>query len=483
MGNSIGKESAKTRLQKAVRRFLDFRNLPRVRKITEFFYSPIYLYALAIGALLFHTLGIDALTYIYLTLAASSALFFCPDALPTLAVIVFVTATRSVGNRDFQTFGKISYIIWIVCGVVAASCAVLHIIVNRSFRNLRRGRLHLGYILLIAGLICNGFFADDYTFKNLASGLSFSVTFVGIYFVAKAGVRDTRENVRYFSYLCLVYGLVVCVQLCLAYFMNKPFIESGYNKLLLHTGWGMSNSIGGALFRGIPMTFYLMCTEKKHNWYYFVAATLMLVSMVFTSSRAALLFTVPLYCVCYLLCVIYGRDRKQALLCGGIAALGVLSFLLLFHSQIGALVQHILNNGLSDNGRFKLWDMAKDCVKGNPVFGAGLRYKYKQTMQRRYCFFHNTPVQFLATGGLVGCATYLFHRQQTVALYTQRPTLQRTFLGILAAGILLIALLDVQYMHLAAQTLLCPAFVFAENDLNRTLPFAYRFKKRYERLF
>ncbi|MDE7395422.1 MAG: O-antigen ligase family protein [Clostridiales bacterium] len=479
----MGKERVKTRLQKAAGRFIAFRNLPRVRKITEFFYSPFFLYGLAICVLSLHTLGIDELTFAFLALVGGAALLFCPDALPALAVLVFVTAAKSVGNRNYESFGKLSYVVLALCGVVAAACAIIHIFVNRSYNNLRRGRLYLGYLLLGAGLLPNGFFADGYTFKNIMSGLTLVCTFVGMYFVAKGGVRDARENVRYFSYMCFVYGMVVSIQLCLAYFMNKPFIESGFDKMKLHTGWGMSNSIGGAIFRGIPMTFYLMCTEKKHNWYYFVSATLMVVAMVFTSSRAALLMTAPLYCVCYLLCLIYGKNRKQAFLCGGVAIIGVLVFLLFFRSQIVALIQHMLNNGMGDNGRFKLWNWAKDCVKHNPLFGAGLRFMYKQTVQRSYCYFHNTPVQFLATGGLVGCATYLFHRKQTAELYTQKPTLERAFLGILAGGILLISLLDVQYMHLAAQSLLCPAFVLSEHDLNRTLPFAYRFRKKYERLF
>ena len=477
-------QTPNTRLLEKAGRFIAFRNRPKVRKLTEFFYSPLFLYALGLSVLLFHTLGIDALTFAVLALWGGVALLVCPDALPALAVLVFVTAAKSVKNRNYEAFGVASYVVLALCGVLAAAAAVVHIFVNRSWRNVRRGRLYLGYALLGLGLLVNGFFASGYTFKNITSGITMFVTFAGVYLVAQGGVHDAKENVRYLAYLSMVYGLVVSTQLCLAYFMNKPFVESGFNKVFLHTGWGMSNSVGGALFRGIPLTFYLMCTEKKHNWYYFVAATLMVVAMVFTYSRAALLFTVPLYCVCYLLCLVFGKNRKQTLLCGGVAVFGALGVLVVFRAQIGSLLQTLLNGDAFDNGRFKLWNMAKDCVKKNPVFGAGLRYMYKQmSNQRSYCYYHNTPVQFLATGGLVGCATYLFHRMQTAALFTQKPTLERTFLGILAGGILLIALLDVQVMHLAAQSLLCPAFAFAENDLNRTLPFAYRRKKKYTRLF
>ena len=484
MARTLTKEPLRTRLFEKAGRFIAFRARPRVRKLTEFFYSPLFLYALGICVLLLHTLGIDELTFAFLALVGGAALLFCPDALPALAVIVFVTAAKSVGNRNYEAFGVVSYIVLALCGVFAAAAAVVHILVNRPWRNLSRGRLYIGYALLGWGLVLNGFFADGYTFKNITSGLTLFATVAGVYLVAQAGVRDSKDNMRYFSYLCMVYGLVVCCQLCLAYFMNKPFIAGGYHKEDLHTGWGMSNSVGGAIFRGIPLTFYLMCTEKKHAWYYFTAATLMVVAMVYTYSRAALLFTAPLYCVCYLLCLIYGKNRKQTLLCGGVAIVGALAVIVVLRGYFASLLHTLLNSGALDNGRFRLWNMAADCIKKNPVFGAGLRYMYnKMPSQRSYCYFHNTPVQYLATGGIIGCATYLFHRMQSVALYTQKPTLERTFLGILAGGILLIALLDVQVMHLAAQSLLCPAFAFAENDLNRTLPFAYRRKKRYERLF
>ena len=114
------KETPVVRLQKAARRFIAFRDRPSVQKITRFFYSPLILSALGLGVLLLHTLGIDELTFAFLALVGGAALLLCPDALPALAVIVFVTAAKSVGNRNYESFGVVSYVVLGACGVIAA---------------------------------------------------------------------------------------------------------------------------------------------------------------------------------------------------------------------------------------------------------------------------------------------------------------------------------------------------------------------------
>ena len=73
----------------------------------------------------------------------------------------------------------------------------------------------------------------------------------------------------------------------------------------------------------------------------------------------------------------------------------------------------------------------------------------------------------------------------TYALFTQKLTRERLFLEVLAGGILCISLLDNFVMYLGSQLFLNFAIVFAEHDLNATLPFAYmrRNKRGYKALY
>lgn len=468
------------------KKFAAFRSSDKVRKYTDFFYSPIFIYVMAIIMVPLYVLGIDEISFCFLLTVGGVTLIFCPDILPSLVPAVMGALTKSINNRQLQKFTAASYAVIAVFGVLAAACFVFHLIVNFKADGLRAGKLWLGYLLLAAGLFTNGFFYSDYVYLNLVSGLSHIAVFVGIYVVVRALMRPTRDSLRYFSYICMVCGLMASIHLCLAYFMNKPFIDSGFSdKALLHVGWGMSNSVGTMLFRCMPLCFYLMCTESKHNWYYFLAAVLMVIATVFTYARSSLIITVPVFGICYILVLIFGKNRRQSLVCGGVClVLGIAGVVVLW-DKLSTLLKFFIENGFSDRGRFGLWDEAVGLWRKYPVFGVGLRRGYK-TRFMTYYYFHNTVMQFLAAGGTVGVATYLFHRMQTVALFTQRPTLDRTFLLLLLAGIWVMSLLGCQYMYYSAHIFVAPALVLAEHDLSRTLPFAYGKKGKpgkYKRLF
>lgn len=474
---------------KPVAAFRAFCSRPRARGFVGFLYSPYYIYAVGLFTLVFNLIGVDEITYTVLGLVTAAAFVFCPDALPGFVSATFCTIARSVGNRGgvrdkaCTEFTSASYALLAVVGAIVAICFVINLLVNFKPERLRGGRLYIGYAALAATLLINGAFSDGYDFYEMYKGFRLAVYLVGIYLFVRLSVSPRRDTLRYLSYMCLVYGLVVGAQLCACYFNNGAFIESGYAKDSLYLGWGISNTIGEALFRCMPLCFYLMCTEEKHNWYYFTAATLILTAIVFTYARASLIFAAALYVVCYALCCVFGKNRKQILLCGlvfiavaGVVVMGV-------WRKLSNLLGFFIENGMDDRGRFEIWAEGIKSFFKFPFFGAGLSHCRILNGQT---FYHNTFVQFLASGGAVGTAAYLFHRMQVASLFMQRPTPARAFIGVLVGGILLISLLDNFYLYRTTQSFMAWALLMAEHDLYYASPFAYgRGPKRgkYKRLF
>lgn len=448
----------------------------KMRRISAFFYSPVFIYALSIITLALYFLGIDEITYSFLILSASAALVFCRDALPACAALFFLSVAESKGVRITREFTAFSYALIGVACAIGGVCAIFHIFVNFPANPLRGNRLIPGFVALSAGLITGGFFFKGFVFGSLLLSLKFVVYIFGLYIAARFFVRLDRETLRYFAFICMTLSLTVGIQLGATYLINKPFIESGYSKDCLRLGWGASNSIGEALFHGVPMSFYLVCTEEKHSWYYFSAAACFVTVQLFTFARASLLFTIPIFALCFAISCIFGKNRKQVILCGfvfaallGIALLGI-------KGHIKSIFGFFIDNGLNDRGRFPIWNMASEFFLDHPIFGVGM--KHLSSMPGNQNNYHNTLLQFAAAGGIVGIGTYLYHRMQTVALFTQRPTIDRTFAGILAGGILLISLLDCFYFYFDSQMFIAIALAYAEYDLTKNSPPEKLFGKR-----
>lgn len=465
------------RLRAPLRAYAAWCNGGAARKIGDFLHSPFFVYALAALTAVLSVVKIDALTYSILAAAGCVALLFGKDALPALVTALFLLLGRGDCKRALDTPAVACLCVF---GSLAGLCALWHVAVHFDARRFTGGKLTLGYIALTAALAAAGFFYPGYTAGDAGASLKFIAYITVIYFTVRGFVTPSKQSLGYFMRAGMAYGVTVGIQLCVTYLTSRTLIESGFDKSYMIVGWGISNQIGEALFRAIPCCFYLMCTEEKHNWLYCAAAALLQVLQLFTFSRASLLFTLPLFCVCLLLCVLFGKNRKQAVLCCAVLAAAAVLALIAVSDYLTHIIDYFRSAGFGDSGRFAIWTEGVNSFLRYPVFGAGMRHGEYAT---GHLYYHNTLVQFLGCGGALGVGAYLWHRAQTAALFTQKPTLDRTFLGILIAGVLLISLLDCFYFNISSQIFMCYALVHAEEDLRRALPFAYRKKKRYARLF
>ena len=80
------------------------------------------------------------------------------------------------------------------------------------------------------------------------------------------------------------------------------------------------------------------------------------------------------------------------------------------------------------------------------MFGAGFYTDFHYELWEKNVypyFYHNTPLQVLASGGLVAFAAYLYHRIVTVVLVLRNRDIYRIFMGLCLMGLLIFCLFEV----------------------------------------
>ena len=107
-------------------------------------------------------------------------------------------------------------------------------------------------------------------------------------------------------------------------------------------------------------------------------------------------------------------------------------FLLVLREKIADVFAKVLEQGLSDNGRFELWKRGIENFLCAPVFGKGL-FGYGDTDVFIAANFiptmaHNTIVQLLSSMGIAGTAAYGFYRVKTLLPLFRKPTFEKAVL-------------------------------------------------------
>ena len=79
--------------------------------------------------------------------------------------------------------------------------------------------------------------------------------------------------------------------------------------------------------------------------------------------------------------------------------------------------------------------------------------------------WHNTPLQVMATGGLLCFIAYTVHRIQTIKLIIKKRNLENGFIALCIISLLLMSLLDCYFFQLGPMLLYSSAFAFMEQRL------------------
>ncbi|MBQ8415661.1 MAG: O-antigen ligase family protein [Clostridia bacterium] len=303
-------------------------------------------------------------------------------------------------------------------------------------------------VILSLALCLNGAFNSAYTVKNLIFAISFPLVLLGIYTLFALFVQFDRSALEHFMFCLLALGLQITAQLLFAYLCGGVrFVDGGIDKTSVLLGWAVSTTLGGMQAFLMPVCFYFAATHK-HGWVFYGLGLLEFLSVLLSQSRGAMLTGAVVLLICMIAACFVGRNKKQNRIIGiGIAAVGVAGCALLWNKLL-VLLNDFINRGFDDNGRYYLWGTGISKFLAHPIFGSGF---YDSGIQSEWLinvypyFYHNTFVQMLATTGLFGALSYLWHRITTVIAIVRRPSIYKSFLGFCLIAFLGFCLLDVLF--------------------------------------
>lgn len=424
----------------------------RLRKLYYGAFYPIFVVLLAfIG----HVTEFDVAFMITSLLSMVPALLLCNNfrfaVMPILGTI-FTMAIKDYKPHDHGLKERFLNPVTITaCGItilIVVSAIVFFIVKNRKTYNpLPKKGVWLSMAVFFGVILTNGIFSQKYTPMNILYMLLIAGSFLGMYILFALFTQFDGKTVDYFMYCFVLAGLLISAELIWAYFTTIQFDANGVVKGSVVLGWGIWTAIGGMLAFLMPARFYF-AANHKHGWIAYLLGLLEFFCIVLSQSRGALLFGVVALVLCIGVLFFKGKNKKQnRLITLGLIVLGIVGVVLLWDKVLSVL-GNLNGFGLGDNGRFEKWSIGWNNFLKYPIFGSGFYDSFVDPAFEHGFdpyLYHNTLLQMLAAGGIVGFLAYLFHRIHTVVLFFKRPTTANLFIAISLIAFLGFNLLDVLF--------------------------------------
>lgn len=397
------------------------------------------------------------------TLAAFVALaaLFAEDMLCAMPVACGAYFTFSKTNNPLN-YGQTS-IFWqpmgsvnlqVVIGIVATFALarlVFDIIVHKERRKFPM--LAIGFIVLGASYMLGGLFTEYYQWKTAFFGLTEIAALSFSYFYFYYTVDFKKVDKGYFAYLMMVMGFLLTVEV-VGMLQQKNFFETvfikgeEFSRDNLYTGWGIYNNVAGAMIMCIPAPFYFATVKKSYNWVYLLIGNFFYAVILFIQSRGGMLFGTCVYGLCVLVTLWKAKRRLSLLITQGIIFVIVGIGCILCWDLIAKMFHSVIQSGMNDSGRFDIYFGGLDQFWEAPVFGNGFyecgafRWGDNSVGEFLPARYHNTAVQLIASVGAVGFLSYCYHRVETLLMVFRKRNVEKYFIGLCIAGLLLTSLLD-----------------------------------------
>lgn len=420
-----------------------------IKKIIAFQAMPIYIALIAVVALLAHEMAWDLFGFYFLCVVSVFTLLFNPDTkplIPSLIFLVFCVSIQNTPTVDME-FKEIYFLQPQILVQLVTLVSVLIVLIVLRFiltaqlrRALKKSSLLGGLIALSVGLILNGLFAKEYTILNLALGVAFAFLFLGIYVFFLSTVKWDSKSIDFFAWAMFIMGILVTLQMGFLYLRNEQLRET-FEKHYVNLGWSISNSIAYILLISMPFGFYFM-KKAKFSLPYYILTFAIFLAIIFTFSRGSLVVAVPLAIAGVVYVCFSARDKISTISASGVVLVAAVVMFILYREKIYEMLNFYIETGFDDRGRAELWEEGIKAFLTAPIFGVGQMYKFGE-MFATFTWFHNNLLQFLVTGGIIGLATYVYHRVETMFLLFKKPTLGRIFIGISVAALLINSMFDV----------------------------------------
>lgn len=430
--------------------------------LRKFFNGKIYPIFLALSILISHSFSIEVFGITIVLSTVFIGLLVCDDLkffISPLTYSLFMFSEKSVSSGKYY---EKPYLIAIACGSIALILfLVAHTVIYRKrldFKSFIKSKLVWGFAALSIAAMLNGCLNfKEYHFGNILYALAFVFSLLGIFFLFSINLNKNSKLTDYLIYVLFIMSLTVTSELFIAFTNQIQIVNGEIVKESVKVGWGMWNNIGGVLSFLLPIHFYYAATVKKLGPIFFFTGLISYGAIVLTLSRSSLLTASFIMLICVVISCFLGKNKLiNRIFCGALFTLGILAFIALW-GKISNVLGDYLSRGLDDNGRFEMYLHGLKNFLNHPIFGGGFNSSYATDHQFIIFLpyrYHNTIIQMMATCGLVGISSYLFHRYQTVRLFIVERSIANLFLALSISALLITSLLDNHFFNIY------PAFIY-----------------------
>lgn len=456
-----------------------------VDTINAFLRTPGYVVLIALLTAVSNAFSLDLYLYTVFILIGIYMSLFGEDYLPLMPIVIHCYIAPSTQNNPGRNPDSIFYpmnggiYLMILLALFVISVVVRLVkdrrIGGKHFLKEKRS-LTVGMLLLGAGYLLSGLGMESYSQvapKNLLFAfIQFASVFV-FYFFFTGAVKWEKVRKDYLAWTGLCVGFVVLIQLLENYLSGRIFMDGSgtIDRELINTGWGMHNNIGGLMAMMLPFAFYLAYT-KPHGWIYNILGTVLLLGVIISCSRTAMLVAMAAYILCAVILLRNKDRRKTNLRVYVFAAIGVLAAVIVFFDELLDVFALFFDELFIVSQRNNLFYYGMKQFLEYPIFGGtffpqGEYVPWDWSELESFTSFfpprwHNTLVQIAASCGIVGLAAYGFHRYQTVKLLVRDRSEEKLFILIYVGVLLVCSLLDCHFFNVGPVLFYSMALAFAE---------------------
>lgn len=424
-------------------------------QLERFFMGRIYPVAVLILVLLGYVFGLEFYLNIISICALCVGLAVSHSIRPLIVVLLSYVYQLHINhcpslpaNSDYYfTHPRVGVVISLF--VLVGIALIYFLVSNRcvSARTLSDMPMKIPALIMSLAFLANGAFGGDYSLASLAYGAIQIVAFFVVFYVFYLGFKneDGGALLEYFVYVSTLVALLLVIETGYVYLTGDVIVGGIADKGEIEYGWGISNTAGQLMTALIPIMFTGAVRSKYASLLYFGAASVTLVAIVLTMSRSSILFAIPVYIICCLIACFFGEHRRQFRTITVLGILAVAFFAVKTWDKLLVFFEQMLERGISDAGRFDLWEYAIDSFYQAPIFGKGFFGLHTDTYVVAEFFpemMHSTPFQLLAAMGVVGLVAYAYYRFETVKLFIDYPSLSKTLVGLSLLSLLGQSLLD-----------------------------------------
>ena len=413
-----------------------------VENVGAFFHSKVCAALIAMLLLLGHIFAIEFYLNILIILLVSVGLVVGESMLPFITALCgFIYQISIVHAPGVPTFSYYYFTGARLAVLILLSAVLLLSLFEFFFVKMRGMCANFGsfslfwpLVILSAAFLLNGAFGGAWRPASFVWGTMQVLVYFLLFYAYIYGTRDVSgaQLLEYVVFMTALLSLVVSLETFYLYLTRESLFEGGevVKEEVLY-GWGIWNNAGQHLSVYIPILF-LGVIKYRGWWFYLVCAVLSFVSAVMTLSRTALIFSSLAFCVGLVLCCFFGEKRRifriGTPILGTVAAVSVF----LTRERIFTLLSDYFERGLSDNGRFELWQNGISAFLDAPIFGKGffgLESDGFSAIDIIPMMMHNTVVELLSACGIFGFLAYVYYRYTTAKLFFERPSLEKSMIG------------------------------------------------------